>query len=681
MENADKSPIENDSNAIKKRKRGATSEDSNCAVLAVAAQSHPCASLKDIRTIPSTPPVFGNRLRTQVYDIPLTPLSLDQPSSRKAKAYSPGENWYSSISQPFKKPSEILEMTSPKDMEDLCGDCMGSPAPKHMMHQEQLIKATLSNKVGMPDQGFSPPTPPRDVLPFNVSPSQDFNSLEQIQRETKQTKFDQHFSPMGGPNQRIASCNQVSGSVKGRAGLQKHIPDTIEASESLLQTECIEFRIPERMPEFPQVLIDLTELEDDDYQLDINKKPTSPSDPVQQGVTELKSYIDPTWLKQGCEKEYLNSKQDPSHTRHETDISGVAHQNNPCPGSKLASDGALAGNFSMALALQNYMCLRKESTSNPERKSSRYFPVIKPSVIDDMGKNDRSENSRSIKKVESDTVIPLMKPQYIIPTGRRYFIVSTNFLRNRKLACRIQRLYPGAEFIERDFALHKPSTSAFQHCPYPTSESMDCSLDEADMTISPGTGIILTTLQKIRQCSLPGQAVRLIVRERVARVAPRYERLLVLVSKDDMIDYSANNVAAHGIESDYKAAAEFVGFCSSLYQDTQAMLIAGKEEQLAEWIVAMMVKHAGVDLGTKLVSEETTWEIFLRRAGFNCFAAQAILSKLNGQSADANISTAGDVGLTAFLKMSVEKRVESFEEIFGGSALMKRVSSQLDARW
>ena len=686
--NADKSPIDKYSNASKKRKRKTAAGSLDHAVLDVAAQSHYRASLTKIQAIPSTPPVSGKFFRHQAADSPLTPSSLDQTSSRKANASPSGDHWYPNVSQSSRNPFENFKMASPEDIEDLSDNCMGSPAPRPTMNQDQLISANFLDKFVAPGQGFTfPISTSRNSLLYDVSAGHDINGLKIFQRETKQTNFEQQFPPIMGRTTQYVIQNQSSGSIEGRAGLQDAISEPRVAPRILNQGGCVPCGDSKRTSKFSQVLIDLTEPEEDDTRFGVCEKIESPSDPFQHWVPELNDQSDENLAstKQGCKKANPSSEQDSSLIQPEADIIDVAQNQNSNSGNTLAPDGMLAGRFSMTCALQNYIYLRKESNSNLERTLSHYFPVMKPLVVDDVSKYDKSENSTPIKNIESHTWIPPMaKPQCIVPTGRRYLVVSTCFLRNRKLACRIQRLYPGAEFIERDVALHEPSASEFQHCPDPTSQLEDNSPDEADMTISPGTGIILTTLQKIRQCSLPGQAVRLIVRERVVRVATRYERLFILVSNDNVIDYQSSesgNVAPHELDSDYKAAVDFIGFCSSLKQDTRAIFIAGKEEQLAEWIVAMIVKHSGANLKIELISEETTWELFLRKAGFNSFAAQAVIGELKGQSIAANDLTAGEVGLTAFIKMSVEKRVERFEEMFGGSELLRRVSSRLDARW
>ena len=680
MINADRSPINYDLKGIKKRKRGASPGNLDCSILNVDAQSVYRPSLRDIQSIPSTPRRLGKSVRPRAANGLLTPSSLDHSSPWAAHASPSAEYWYPNMSQSSGKPSENLEIATPKDIEDTFGDYTVLPTLELGQNQILLTKTTFSNKVGVPVPSSSLPISSRIGLPYDVSHRHDDIGYERVRRETTKTKSDQQVSPL------MEQYIHSSASMKKRAGVQKPISAARVASPTLPQTGCVQFGVTRGTSRFSPILIDLTESEEDDPRRSVRKISRSLSNPISKQMPKLADSFDANsvWVKPSCDEAISNFEQDLSHTQPGADNTEVTDHENPISGSILASDGVLAGSFSMECALQNYICLRKENSPKPERILSRYFPVIKPLVADDRDKEDRTETCRPVENVKSHIAIPSMaKPQYIIPAGHRYFVASASFLRNRKLACRVQRLYPEAEFIERDFALHEPSASPFQHHRGPALLSTDNKSDEADITISPGIGIMLTTLQKIRQCSLPGQAVRFIVRERVARVAPRYERLLILVSKDNMVDYHINeggNVVPHEVDSDYEAVTDFIEFCSSLTCDTQAIFIAGKEEELADWIVAMMAKHSEIDLGIKLISEETTRELFLRRAGFNSFAAQAILGESIAQITAAGVSTAENVGLSAFLKMSVEKRVKRFKKMFGGSELLKRVSIQLEAQ-
>jgi hypothetical protein len=74
------------------------------------------------------------------------------------------------------------------------------------------------------------------------------------------------------------------------------------------------------------------------------------------------------------------------------------------------------------------------------------------------------------------------------------------------------------------------------------------------------------------------------------------------------------------------------------------------------------------------------WEIFLRYAGANAFAAQVILSKLKQQD-DGMTGESEDFGLMEFVKMTPQQRLEKFERLLGGRKLLERVGAQIDMKW
>lgn len=110
------------------------------------------------------------------------------------------------------------------------------------------------------------------------------------------------------------------------------------------------------------------------------------------------------------------------------------------------------------------------------------------------------------------------------------------------------------------------------------------------------------------------------------------------------------------------------------------------EETLAQWIVSLMIQYGLVDSNVRLLQDETLWEVFLRRAGMNAFAAQAILNKLKPPDSDSNrdrsaMLPAKKYGLSAFVNMSMEERLARFQPLLGGSNLLTRCSRTLDAGW
>jgi hypothetical protein len=141
-------------------------------------------------------------------------------------------------------------------------------------------------------------------------------------------------------------------------------------------------------------------------------------------------------------------------------------------------------------------------------------------------------------------------------------------------------MYPNAGHVERDL-------NSIEDAP------------EADIILSPGTGLILTSLQKIKQKALPGQGFQLTgIRERITRLAMRYELIVVLVGDaiNDAIDLD---------QSDCDAAADFVSFCSSCKTEVQVNYIPSGDESMAAWIAGSIHTYGDAEQEMSLLQDET----------------------------------------------------------------------------
>lgn len=226
----------------------------------------------------------------------------------------------------------------------------------------------------------------------------------------------------------------------------------------------------------------------------------------------------------------------------------------------------------------------------------------------------RASNERKIEEepkpthAVEPTFNPPVRPKRVLPaptitppSTQRPFVVSSAFLSQRRLSRRVEQLFPTAELIERDFgpeptSARKPSASMYRS-DIPS---------EADIILSPGTGLIWTTLQRIKQRPLPGQpsTSQNSVRERIQRIHLRYERLVVLISEAAEADTEPNELD----EGDCTALTELMGFAASLGEDAvvEIRYIPGGEDELAHWIVACMIQHAvPEEQNVKLLQEET----------------------------------------------------------------------------
>jgi hypothetical protein len=211
---------------------------------------------------------------------------------------------------------------------------------------------------------------------------------------------------------------------------------------------------------------------------------------------------------------------------------------------------------------------------------------------------------------------------------------------------------------------------------------------EADITAFPGTGIMTTTLQRLRQKPLPGQSAFFGIRDRISLVCFRYNRLLVLVSEGRQ--QSDDDVTSTGpLDSrDVQTISDLIGFACALENDVEVQFVAGGERELARWIAGVISRIALSDYNGVLLQEETLWERLLRQAGLNPFAAQYALSKLKPRESSTNVDTSSissasstsTSGLAAFVRMTTAQRVEMFGQAVGQKVL-QRASEVVDGGW
>jgi hypothetical protein len=297
--------------------------------------------------------------------------------------------------------------------------------------------------------------------------------------------------------------------------------------------------------------------------------------------------------------------------------------------------------------------------------------------------------------------IPALAPPINPPPTAPRVVISTTV--PKPLTQHLQTLLPAIELIPRDHGKHHPPSWS------PGARSPN--LDEADIVISPATGILLTTMVQLRQRALPGRAPPAgsgggnsnsnIINNNnnaaaatgfcrvVSNVAVRHERVVVLVSEGNKHSETAGPLSP----SDARALAEFQGFAAGLAATTaevRAVYVGGGVETLAKWVAAMVCEYyvaeaeaEAVGVADLLLPVETLWEVFLRRAGMNVFAAQVVLGRLKVPDGRPAVG-GGDgrmFGLPLFVTMARERRVELFGEVLGGRRVLDRVSDVLDEPW
>lgn len=258
-------------------------------------------------------------------------------------------------------------------------------------------------------------------------------------------------------------------------------------------------------------------------------------------------------------------------------------------------------------------------------------------------------------------------------TGVQSIIVSSTLFKQRALIKHLEALLPNLTLVERDFSAHNtPSWMPGSVTRSPITSPLD---SEADLIVSASTGVILTTLQMIKQKPLPGSKTKPALRVRLEKVGLRYEKLIVLIT-EGRHDETTNGLDEH----DCFGLSEFTGFAQGLVATTSVHFVGGGEQTLAKWLASVLVQNRVEN--TELLADETHWELFLRRAGLNSFAVHDIVSKLKApDGVDATSpSKAGHYGLTAFVEMGRQERIKRFAGVCGRGVL-ERVSAVMDTRW
>jgi hypothetical protein len=134
---------------------------------------------------------------------------------------------------------------------------------------------------------------------------------------------------------------------------------------------------------------------------------------------------------------------------------------------------------------------------------------------------------------------------------------------------------------------------------------------EAEILLSPSTGLIFTTLQQVKQRALPGQPDRSPVKERMLMLQARYERLVVVVSEGLSREMEELGSSRPDDPRDQEALAACKSFAAQLEGEVLIKYVRGGEQALACATVVQMAEyglpHGSADIGDiKPMVRETT---------------------------------------------------------------------------
>lgn len=359
----------------------------------------------------------------------------------------------------------------------------------------------------------------------------------------------------------------------------------------------------------------------------------------------------------------------------------------PAPVESFANNNRILpsteSDLTVSVLLANYIDIR--STKRHKQDKSIFFMPpfeaqtelgLAPSSKPPQSEDDHSVFSMAPISLGREGSIPNPCPGMTIPSKPTKLIKGLTL--SRKLFSMIEKIYPAANIIERDFgrwdrAARSVSAPSKPYILPPLTA-------EADIIISPATGIIVTTLLKVIQKPVSAQAMQSSIRERIMYVALRYEKLVVLVSEGNTGDETVRKLTP----SETAVYSEFIAFIAGLDSHIEVFYVGGGEVTLAKWLLSSVIQHVPEATGIQeyLVQDETVWEVFLRQMGFNAYAAQAILIRLKARhDGSGQRNRKVEYGLSAFMTMPDTERMQKFRDLMGGETMLKRVNQILRTQW
>ncbi|KAI1322293.1 hypothetical protein F5Y16DRAFT_416125 [Xylariaceae sp. FL0255] len=330
--------------------------------------------------------------------------------------------------------------------------------------------------------------------------------------------------------------------------------------------------------------------------------------------------------------------------------------------------------MTVSALLSTFMDIRE--AKRRKQDSSSFFPASLQPDVSAQQKPDSKCVSRPTRASEMRAPALAPCPEFHVPDTPMKIIKGLSI--SRGLFSCLEKLYPSIEFIERDFDRWKivsPSQASARNLP-----ALSPIGTEADLIVSPVTGIVIITLLQIMQRQILERKGELTSHERVKQVSQRYERLIILVSEGNRKDETVRDM----VPSEITSYAEFVGFVSHLNTQGHVYYIGGGEMTLAKWVGFFSTRYASEvqNFQESVIQDESHWEVFLRRAGLNAYAAQGVLAYVKdpGDLSQGEGHWA-EYGLARFVRMTPAERMRAFRTLMGGERVLDRVNEVLESKW
>lgn len=612
----------------------------------------PYENTQDPQLSPRNQEVVGDSLASE----PVLCTVLVMASSPKIDEHTPSLENLSQIipdsQELFQGSAENILLLDVEDNFTECNESVGTGAEKTVGH-ERLLTAETVERVAVPQLGFILPSAPWHASPTKLLGHIYGNKIDPLELDIDISELKKAVWPLSSEIERRLRWTPFS-----VASIDLDLEETIPIDESRshfwTQPTCLDTDTLTWKPEGLRILDEIKAFDVDE----LLEGPVSDSQTLECLVRKRRRDLQAD--------------------------SGTSRELHPPISKKVYSQDSLISSMAVNLAsLGNFIQTRTRQLQAKARlgldKGTAATKVAAPiSPVRAILQDSDGERVLAASPLQS----LLSASRRTMSQDPRLFVVSANFFNDRRLVRLIHKKYMAADFMERDFSLSADLRSNLPTESTTLSKRQGPSPDhDAHMILSPSTGLLWTTLRKVKQRPLPGQAFGSAIQESIKRVARNYEKLIVIIDEDRRPDVGDPNFHVGSVlaTDDSEAIAQFTTFCAGLEDETVVLFSSGGVEELSDCIVAMMVVYGLPHSGKRLKHEETPWETFLRRAGMNTYAAQVVLKELYRQNMDHRASH--DFGLTAFAKMSEQDRFARFEILLGGKKLLSRMTQVFEGRW
>ncbi|KAJ5643443.1 uncharacterized protein N7484_005950 [Penicillium longicatenatum] len=403
-----------------------------------------------------------------------------------------------------------------------------------------------------------------------------------------------------------------------------------------------------------------------------------------------------------------------------TGLTGPPHMENAPTAVLETSCISSIGPFSKGLgSLSTFMESRGVVPANGST-SSAYFPRHDTNKVNEQQHQENQRVPSALEKAifEPSTypnaviTLDIIKSQFATMTSDLLLFLSMDLLKTHlQIVQFLEQQRDPPRLIYREYkqssAPSNPGSFQYQQTP-----------PEADFIIAPDVGIILSSSHSLTQVFLPGHRpedpyirsnpdITSPLRERIFRLAPRYETLYLLINHPSpKLGAQTNILPAEELrmnDSTQECLQSLILFCDSLSHSTTIIPVhtSISPEQTGNWILTLTAIHAHslpkfairapdpdpimnyvgsaqrFTLNQIIKDDETKWEVFLRAIGLNPFAARAVLDIIDAEvhpttasenveldSFPVNISEK-ESALATFIEMKPEERLRRFQGLIG----------------